>query len=165
MKVIRTRLAEGAGKARGVAVIIDVFRAFTCAPFFFHFGALSVRLEPNTATAMALKKEHPDWILAGEENEVPLEGADLSNSPEAILRKGKGFFRGRTVIHRTTAGVQGAAAAMQVAEEVLLGGFLTARATAGYILERRPDRVTLVAMGSRGTEPAAEDEALSLIHI
>jgi len=159
MKVIRERLAEGARRARGVAVIIDVFRAFTCAPFFFHFGARSVRLEPDTASAIALQKAHPDWILAGEENEVPLEGADLSNSPEAILRKGDAFFRGRTVIHRTTAGVQGAAAAMEVAEEVLLGGFLTTRATADYLLKRRPETVTLVSMGSRGTEPAPEDEA------
>ena len=159
MDVIRTRLAQGAREARGLAVIIDVFRAFSCTPFLFHFRARKVILEADPKKAAALHLEHPDWILMGEVNEVPIQGGDLSNSPGEILQKGEGFFQGKTVVHRTTAGVTGVAAALEGAREVLLGSLLTARATARYILEKGPGRVTLVAMGSRAREPAPEDEA------
>ena len=159
MKILRKRLAQGAREARGTAVIIDVFRAFTCAPLFLHFGVNRLILVADPDEAVALRRSHPDWLLAGEVDEVPIEGGDLSNSPGEILQKGEAFFRGKTLIHRTTAGVTGVAAAVDSAQEVLLGGFLTAGATARYLKARRPETVTLVAMGSRGTEPAPEDEA------
>jgi len=159
MKVLRKRCAQGAEEAEGLAVIIDVFRAFSCAPLFFHFGAGRVILEADPARAVALKLEHPEFVLVGEINEAPMEGADLGNSPTHIIQKGAAYFTGRTVIHRTTAGVTGATAASKSAEEVVLGSFVTAKAIAEYILERRPDRVTLVAMGERGERLAPEDEA------
>jgi 2-phosphosulfolactate phosphatase len=71
---------------------------------------------------------------------VPLENADLGNSPSEIIQKGEAWFKGRTVIHRTTAGVTGAAAALEGAEEVILGSFLTAKAVADYILGKNPGR-------------------------
>ncbi len=159
MKIVRRSLAQGAREAQGTAVIIDVFRAFTCAPLFLHFGVSRLILVADPDEAVALHRKHPDWLLAGEVDEVPIEGGDLGNSPGEILRKGEAFFRGKTLIHRTTAGVTGAAAAMDSAREVLLGGFLTAAATARYIESSRPETVTLVAMGSRAAEPAPEDEA------
>jgi len=159
MKIIRKSCAQGAREAEGLAVIIDVFRAFSCEPLFFHFGAERVILEADPEKARALKREHPEYILAGEVNEVPLEDADLGNSPSEILRKGRGCFHGKTVIHRTTAGVTGVASAMACAEEVLPGSFLMARAIAEYALRKRPPVLTLVAMGSRALDKAPEDEA------
>jgi 2-phosphosulfolactate phosphatase len=159
LNVLRTSLAKGAAGARGTAVVIDVFRAFTCAPLFLHLGVSRLVLEADPGQATALRRAHADWILAGEVNEVPIEGGDLSNSPSEILRKGRAFFQGRTLVHRTTAGVTGATAALGSADEVLLGSFVTARATARYIAERDPGTVTLVAMGSRAAEPSPEDEA------
>ena len=91
MKIIRTRCAEGARQAAGVAVVIDVFRAFSCAPLFFRFGARKVILEPDPAKAIALKEEDPELILAGEVNEVPIEGGDLGNSPSEIISKEPAF--------------------------------------------------------------------------
>ncbi|MCJ7593820.1 MAG: 2-phosphosulfolactate phosphatase [Desulfobacterales bacterium] len=159
MKIIRKSCAKGAGEAHGTAVIIDVFRAFSCEPLFFHFGARRVILEADPAKAVALKRDHPEFILAGEVNEVPIEGADLGNSPSEIVLKGEDYFKGRTVVHRTTAGVTGAAAALSGAEEVFLGSFLTARAVADRIRRKKPDLVTLVAMGERAETKAPEDEA------
>ena len=159
MKVLRKSCAQGAEEAEGVAVIIDVFRAFSCAPLFFHFGAGRIILEADPARAVALKRDHPEFVLVGEVNEVPIEGSDLGNSPSQIIQKGTSYFKDKTVIHRTTAGVTGATAAFKNAEAVLLGSFVIAKAIAAYIQEKRPDRVTLVAMGDRAERQAPEDEA------
>ena len=78
MKIIRKSLATGAREARGLVVIIDVFRAFSCEPLFFHFGVKKVILVADPAKAIQLKSQHPEFILAGEINEVPIEGSDLS---------------------------------------------------------------------------------------
>jgi 2-phosphosulfolactate phosphatase len=159
MKIIRKSLAEGAKEARGLVVVIDVFRAFSCAPLFFHFGVKKVILEADPAEAIRLKAQNPDFILVGEVNEVPIEGADLGNSPSEIALKGQAYFQDKVVVHRTTAGVTGASAALEKADEVLLGSFLTARAIAQHIKRARPDLVTLLAMGDRAKRRAPEDEA------
>jgi 2-phosphosulfolactate phosphatase len=159
MKVLRKSCAQGAKEAEGLAVIIDVFRAFSCEPLFFHFGAGRVIMEEDPIRAVVLKHDNPEFVLVGEINEVPMEGADLGNSPTHIIQKGASYFRHRTVIHRTTAGVTGATAAFRRAEEVVLGSFVTAKAISAYIKEKRPDRVTLVAMGERAERPSPEDEA------
>ena len=158
-RVIRKSLIEGAASAEGLAVVIDVFRAFSCAPLFFHLGCSEVILEADAEKARALKRENPSFILVGEVDEVPIEGGDLTNSPSQILKRGEEFFKGRTVIHRTTAGVVGARAAWRAGAEVLLGSFVTARASADYIVRSGTTTVTLVAMGSRGLRKSAEDEA------
>ena len=159
MKIIRKSCAEGAREARGLTVVIDVFRAFTCAPFFFYFGAEKVILEADPDTAQAMKRENPDYILVGEINEVPIEGADLGNSPTHIVRLGEAYFRGKTVVHRTTAGVTGVSAALEGADEVILGSFVMAGAVSRYIKNKKPALVTIVAMGDRAKKKAPEDEA------
>jgi 2-phosphosulfolactate phosphatase len=158
MEIIRTCCSQGAEEASGLAVIIDVFRAFSCEPLLFHFGAKKVILEADPAKAIAAKKDHPEYLLVGEVNEVPIEGADLGNSPSEIVLKGEATFKDKTVVHRTTAGVTGATAALGKAQEVLLASFLIARAVAAYIERKNPHVVTLVAMGERAQKPAPEDE-------
>jgi 2-phosphosulfolactate phosphatase len=155
MEIQRLSLREGANAARGTAVIIDVFRAFTCEPLLFHYGAARIVLEGDIERCLAMRG---DAILIGEKDEVPIEGFDLTNSPFEIMKKGKKFFSGRNIIHRTTSGVTGAVAAMANADEVLLASFVTARATAGYIRMKNPALVSIVAMGIRSKEKAPEDE-------
>ncbi len=159
MKIIRKSLARGAEEARGLAVVIDVFRAFSCQPLFFHLGAQRVIPIPEPERARKIKEQNPEFILVGEVNEAPLEGADMGNSPSQAILKGEGFFKGRTVVHRTTAGVTGAVAAAKNADQVVLGSFVTARAIARYIKDYAPREVTLVAMGDRAREKCPEDEA------
>jgi 2-phosphosulfolactate phosphatase len=155
MHIERLSLRGGAYAARGTAVIIDVFRAFTCEPLMFHYGANRIFIEGDIDKCLRLKG---DAILVGEQNEVPIEGFDLTNSPSLIMKKGREFFTGKTVIHRTTSGVTGAIAALEKAEEVLLASFVNARATAGYIGRKKPSRVSIVAMGIRSRERAPEDD-------
>ena len=106
-----------------------------------------------------LKEQHPEFILVGEVNEVPIKGADLGNSPSQILMKGDAYFKERVVVHRTTAGITGVEAALKNGAEVLLGSFLTAGSTAKYINKSGLEMVTLVAMGERAERKAVEDEA------
>jgi len=161
VRIIKLSCFEGANKARGLAVIIDVFRAFSCAPLFFHFGAKRLILEADTERALDLKHQISDSILVGEVNEVPIEGADMGNSPSEVVLRGKEFFEGKTVIHRTTAGVAGVHGAKAECEKILLGSFLIAKATAQYIKKSGAPQISLVAMGARGREPSPEDEACS----
>jgi len=158
MKIVCDSLYSGALAARGVAVIVDVFRAFTCAPLLFSMGIEKLFLIETPEQAFALKEKDRDLILVGEVSGISIEGFDFGNSPSEILRKGPDFFGGRTVIQRTSSGVQGALLALNVAEEVLLGSYALAGPTTQYILSKRPEIVSLVAMGWELKEVAPEDE-------
>jgi 2-phosphosulfolactate phosphatase len=159
MKIIRKSLLQGAKEVSGFVVVIDVFRAFSCEPLFFHLGAKRVILEADPIKAIEMKNQNPSYVLVGEQNEVPLEGADAGNSPSQILKMGHQVFKDRVVIHRTTAGVTGVNEALKGAQKVLLGSFLMARAISGYLKEIAPPLVTLLSMGERGLRPSPEDEA------
>ena len=159
VKVIRKSCAEGAREAQGLTVIIDVFRAFSCQPLFFHFGAERVILEASPEKAIQLRHENPEFIMIGEVNEVPIKGAEMGNSPSQIIQRGEAYFRNKTIVHRTTAGVTGAVAACETADEVILGSFVMAGAIAKYIKYKNPYKVTMVAMGDRAETKAPEDEA------
>jgi len=158
MKIVCDSLYSGALAARGVAVIVDVFRAFTCAPLLFSMGIEKLFLIETPEQAFALKEKDRDLILVGEVSGISIEGFDFGNSPSEILSKGPDFFGGRTIIQRTSSGVQGALLALNVAEEVLLGSYALAGATTQYILSKRPEIVSLVAMGWELKEVAPEDE-------
>ncbi|MFO1129110.1 MAG: 2-phosphosulfolactate phosphatase [Rhodospirillales bacterium] len=155
MEIHRLSLAAGARDATGVAVVIDVFRAFTCEPLMLHLGARRVILEGDPECCLAMRG---DAVLVGEHNEVPIPGFDLTNSPSQILAAGRPLFSGRDVIHRTTSGVTGALAALERCDHVFLGAFVTATATAAAVRALAPAHVSLVAMGVRSTAPAPEDE-------
>ena len=127
MKLFRDRLLPGARAARGLAVIIDVYRAFTCTPLLYALGIERSILVATAEEALALKATNPDFVLIGEISGAPIDGFDLGNSPSQIVRLGTAMFRGKTVVQRTSAGVQGAIAALQGADEVLLGSYLTER--------------------------------------
>jgi 2-phosphosulfolactate phosphatase len=154
MEIRRLSLLEGAKEATGIAVIIDVFRAFSCEPVLHALGAERVLLEADVDKCLAMRGRA---VLLGELGGEPIEGFDLPNSPYFILRKGAGFFRGRPAVHRSTAGVCGALAAMEQADEVMLTSFMTARATVRYIKERRPRCVSIVAMGDHRRVEVPED--------
>lgn len=148
-------LLEGARQATGVAVVIDVFRAFSLAPCAFMQGASVIFPVGTPEQALAMKAEDPDLLLAGERDGRPLPGFDFSNSPAAILRAD---LAGRRLALRTSAGVQGLLAANQ-ADEVITGSFLNAPAIVAWLRDRGSPLVSLVCMGWNATTRTAEDEA------
>jgi len=147
MRIVRESLIEGAKRAQGLAIIIDVFRAFTVTPIFFYLGARNVIFVRNI-------------VLAGEVNEQLIPGFDLGNSPSELIRKPKGFLKEKIVVQRTTAGVTGVISALAQAEIVIPGSYVMAKAISRYILSQDPlpEVVTVVAMGRRGITKSPEDE-------
>lgn len=144
---------DGAKKAEGLTVIIDVFRAFSLECYLYARGAEKILPVGKLETAFALKREHPEYILVGERQGKKCAGCDFGNSPSQT----EGFdFAGRTVIHTTSAGTQGIVNAVH-ADEIIAGSLVNARAAASYIDKRRPAKVSLVAMGTNGNESAGED--------
>ena len=158
MQIKIDRLRAGAETARGIAVIIDVLRAFTCAPLLFSLGIEKSILVSNPEEDLQLKAADENLILIGEIEGIPIEGFDFGNSPGQLLRAQPSLFVDKTIVQRTSSGVQGVIAALSVAEEVLLGSFNLAQATAKYISAKKPEHVSLVAMGWSLREEAPEDE-------
>jgi len=154
MRIITTDFVAGAASARGIAVIIDVFRAFSVAAHAFARGVEKIVPTAAVNDARRLKREHPDWLLIGERHARPLPGFDCGNSPTELERFD---LRGRTLIHTTHAGTQGLAAAIG-ADETLTGALVNAQAIVRYILARRPAQVTLVRMGREAHERTEEDD-------
>lgn len=144
---------EGARKARGVTVIIDVFRAFSVSCYAFDAGALRVITVREIADAFRLKKIYRKAFLAGERDEKKIEGFDAGNSPTEIIEND---LDGKIVIQTTTAGTMGLASAVN-SDILLAGSLVNASAVAAYIRKIDPAEVSLVAMGYRGTTKAEED--------
>lgn len=148
MNIRILHLAEGAREARGITVIIDVFRAFTLEAYLFDQGADKIYTVADEATAYRLKEEHPEYILIGERHGKILPGFDYGNSPSSV----KGMdFSGKTFVHTTSNGTQGIANAVD-ADEILTGSLVNAKATAQYILAQHPEEVSLVCMGWEGRD-------------
>lgn len=153
MKVEILEFIEGAKKAKGVAVIIDVFRAFSVECFAFDAGAARIIATAGVEDAFGLKNTYNNPVLVGERDEKKIDGFDFGNSPTEII---KTDLHGKTVIHTTTSGTQGLINALS-ADVVLTGSLVNAGALVNYIKTLNPEHVSLVAMGYRGTQSAEED--------
>lgn len=147
------QLIEGAKKARGLTVVIDVFRAFSVEAYFLHRGAEKIIPIGDAQIAYDLKAQNPDVILTGERHGRILPGFDCGNSPSQVLTLDA---TGKTVVHTTSAGTQGIANAVN-ATEILGGSLLTAKATAEYIRRSGAEQVSLVCMGLEALAPTEED--------
>lgn len=147
-------LIEGAKRARGLCVIIDVFRAFSMECCLYDLGAALVRPVGSVEETLSLHARLPGSLLIGERGGARIEGFHFGNSPSAVSREA---VAGRTILHTTSAGTQGVVNAAG-AEEIITGSLVNAAAIAAYIAQRQPAEVSLVCMGNAGIAPAAEDE-------
>lgn len=144
----------GAREARGVAVVIDVFRAFSVAAYAFDAGAARVLPAGAIEEAIELGRRYPGALLAGERHARRLPGFDAGNSPTEIRALD---LRGRVLVHTTHAGTQGLVNATG-ADEVLTGAFVNISAVCRHIRRLAPSRVSLVRMGHEARERCAEDD-------
>lgn len=154
MKVVIENQLEGAKRAQGLTVIIDVFRAFTVECFLSDLGVEKIIPMGDANACLELRKAHPDYYLVGERKGIKLEGFDSGNSPSYLTTVPE--LKGKTIVHSTSAGTQGLVYASK-ATEVITGSLVNAKAIARYIKKKNPEVVTLVCMGLNGTEESAED--------
>lgn len=144
---------EGAKKAKGVVVIIDIFRAFSTASYILGNGADKIVAVRTAKQAFELKKKNPKYILIGENRGIKIKGFDFGNSPAKI---NKINFSGKTIVHRTSNGTQGIVNAKN-ASEIILGSFTTAGAIEEYLKKTNPETVTLIPIGNSNRRKNSED--------
>jgi 2-phosphosulfolactate phosphatase len=152
------QLLEGAKQAKGLTVIIDVFRAFSTACYAFGNGVRKIYPVGDLDMAYRMKFEHPAYILVGERFEQKPEGFDFGNSPSQLLEAN---LEGMTMVHTTSSGTQGIANATG-AEQIITGSFVNAGAIARYIQQQNPPQVSLVCMGYSCQYPTDEDTLLAI---
>ncbi|MDP8211005.1 MAG: 2-phosphosulfolactate phosphatase [Candidatus Stygibacter australis] len=155
MKIKYLHLMEGASQAEGIAVVIDVFRAFSLEAYLFAAGVDDIIAVESLQKARQLKAENPQHLLFGEREGIIQPGFDHGNSPfhsQALDLKGK------TAVHASSSGTRGLVAAMNSsATEVLTGSFVNAQAIADYILQKQPGTVSIIDMGWAGQRATLED--------
>jgi 2-phosphosulfolactate phosphatase len=146
-------LINGARQANGLAVIIDVCRAFSIAAYVMAQGAKEIFPVSTVDEAKKLAQRYAGSLLIGEVGAKKIDGFDFGNSATEILNKD---FSERSVVQRTSAGTQGIVNAKH-ADEILTGAFVNAGAIVRYIKKFSPPKVSLVCMGWEGAHRCEED--------
>lgn len=142
----------GASRARGVAIVIDVFRAFSVSAYALARGAPESILVRTVEEAREVAEHIPGAVISAEVNGLPVSGIPISNSPTQVAALD---WEGRTLVQRTSAGTQGAAAAARHADLVFAASLVVAGATVRRVVALEAPLVTLVPTGGEGTH--AED--------
>ena len=148
MEIRRLSCLEGARRASGTVLIIDVYRAFTCQAVAFAQGAAKILLTDDRDEALRWKAEgRGDYTMGEVSNMMTYEetGFDFDNSPRNFYLHD---VRGKTLIQRTSAGVAGLCAAAPGADRLYAVSFQVAEATIQAVLRDAPDVVSIVAMGA-----------------
>lgn len=155
MKIEILSLLEGARSAEGLAVVIDVFRAFSLECYMFEQGVRTVIPVDSLDKARKIKEEHPDYVLFGERQGLIQPGFEFGNSPYYI--EGKDLCD-KTAVHASSSGTKGLYAAINSrAETVITGSYVNAAAIARYIKRKNPLKVSLIPMGWAGEYMTRED--------
>ena len=151
-------LLRGAQEARGTAIIIDVFRAFTTAAIAFSKGVEKIVLVAEVEEALELRIRGVGQLCMGEVGGVRPEGFDFGNSPFELSQA---EVLGKVLIQSTRAGTVGVTAARD-ADRIYVGSFVNAQATVNAVLRLQPELVSIVAMGVEGKTRSDEDEQCAL---
>jgi 2-phosphosulfolactate phosphatase len=141
MEIIHSTGVEGARKARGLAVVIDVLRSFTVSAYALAGGAPECRLVTTIDEARALVAAIPHAVICAEEEGLPVDGIAISNSPTQIRAVD---LHGRILVQRSSAGTP-VAAAVREGTDIFAASLVVARATVQACLSRRPSVLTLIA--------------------
>jgi 2-phosphosulfolactate phosphatase len=157
-RVVLGSFHADARAARGVAVVIDVFRAFTTAAVAFANGAESIAIVGDLETALDLRARGVGRYCLGERGGLRPDGFDFGNSPVEILDR---RFDGETLIQTTSNGTKGLLAASG-ADAVYAGSLAIADATVEAVRSEFQAEVHFIAMGADDVERAEEDELCAL---
>jgi 2-phosphosulfolactate phosphatase len=149
----------GARKAKGIGVVIDVFRASSTIVAILLAGAKYILPVKFLKEAYQLKKENPGYLLIGERRGLKPKWFDYGNSPYEVLKL---RLKDKIVIFRSSSGSHIIIEALKSKlDELLIGSFTNAKSIANYIKEKKPDEVSLITAGTMELGPyrkAIEDE-------
>ena len=154
VKVNIYHLIEGARQAKGLVVIIDVFRAFSLECYLYSMKVKGIRPVKTIEEAFSFREKGSEYVLVGEREGKMCEGFDFGNSPSSLVAD---KIKGKMIIHTTSAGTQGIVNAVG-ADEIITGSLVNASAVARYIKKKNPEEVSLVCMGTGGKVINKEDE-------
>ena len=142
-------------EAKGVAVVIDVLRAFTTAAFAFDVGVNKIFPVAGVEEALQLRNLIPGSLIMGEIDGIKPEGFDLGNSPADISCLD---LSNKILIQRTTAGTQGVVRVVE-ADKIFAASFVIAKVTANFIRKLHPSLVSFVITGASQGRDGDEDLA------
>ena len=152
---------SGAKEAEGLAVIIDVFRAFSLECYLSEMGVERIIPVGDIDKALSLAASISGSISIGERGSRPLEGFDYGNSPWLIK---DADLKGKTIIHTTSSGTQGLVNAAG-ADRMITGALVNAKAIARYIKQKNPEIVSLVGMGNNSANRGSSEDRLCAEYI
>ena len=145
-----------------VCVVFDILRATTSMMTALANGAEAIIPVGEISEAVALRKQRPEVLLAGEREGLRIRATqsggvdfDLGNSPREFSSE---KVQGKTIVMTTTNGTR-ALRACAGARAVLIGSFLNLRATSNWIKEHRSERLIAVCSGT--AEEASFEDALA----
>jgi 2-phosphosulfolactate phosphatase len=125
-------------------------------------GAVAVIPVAQITEALAIRRQRPEVMLAGERNGVrilaPQSGGvdfDFGNSPREFI---PAKVAGRTIVTTTTNGTR-ALRACAGAREILVGAFLNLQALANHLRQSQPRQMLIICSGT--FEQAAYEDVLA----
>ena len=134
-----------------LCVVFDVFRATSSMVTALANGANAIIPVGEIPEALAIRKQQPGVLLAGERDGVRIRSEltggvdfDLGNSPREFTREN---VAGKTIVMSTTNGTR-ALRACAHARSVLVASFLNLRLTADVIAAQRPENLLLICAGT-----------------
>jgi 2-phosphosulfolactate phosphatase len=147
------------GLSGSVCVVFDILRATTTMMTALNVGAERIIPVAEIDEAVALRRKHPEYLLAGERDGVRIlshqSGGvdfDLGNSPREFTAS---RVRGKTIVMTTTNGTR-ALRACAGAGRVLIASLPNLPTLASWVSKETPASLVLVCAGT-GEEAAYED--------
>lgn len=148
--------------SKTVCVVFDVLRATSSMLEALSKGAAAIIPVSEIAEAVALKRERPEVLLAGERDGVRIRAAqsggvdfDFGNSPRDFVAE---KVRGHTIVWTTTNGTRALQACAR-ARTVLIGSISNLVQLAAWIKRNKPTHLVLVCAGTY--EEAAYEDTLA----
>ena len=145
-----------------VCVVFDILRATTSMMTALGNGAAAIIPVGEIPEALALRRQRPDLLLAGERDGLRIRAGlgggvdfDLGNSPREFTPE---MVRGKTIAMTTTNGTRALRACVG-AKTVLIGSFLNLHALAGWLQREQLADLRLVCSGTH--EEAAYEDTLA----
>lgn len=131
-------------------VLVDIFRSTSTMPIMLKRGAARIIPTASVREAKSLKREHPEYIVAGERLGMKVPGFDMQNSPQDALDHD---LEGKVVVFTSTNGTM-VLKRISSTGKVYVSSFINAAATFEKL--KNEERVDIV-VSNRPDGPADED--------